>query len=131
MIVSWTKDLRDRYTAGPTSFYTSGQVLLEGSCTLGIIGRAGLGTPHMGSQTRLRTATSAAALRRGLCSWALEAQRKACARGLFGRGGGLLRPAEPEARLKRGAERLPLARHRRVERAPPIGMRTVRLGMVL
>ncbi|HTE72573.1 MAG TPA: nitrate reductase [Actinomycetes bacterium] len=50
---------------GPLShgFYTSGQLFLEEYYTLGVIGKAGIGTPHMDGNTRLCTATSAAALK--------------------------------------------------------------------
>jgi len=44
-------------------FYTSGQLFLEEYYTLGVIGKAGLGTPHMDGNTRLCTATAAAALK--------------------------------------------------------------------
>ncbi len=44
-------------------FYTSGQLFLEDYYTLGVIGKAGLGTPHMDGNTRLCTATAAAALK--------------------------------------------------------------------
>src|SRR5829696_7938082 len=43
--------------------YTSGQLFLEEYYTLGVIGKAGIGTPHMDGNTRLCTATSAAALK--------------------------------------------------------------------
>src|SRR5919197_66817 len=50
---------------GPLShgFYTSGQLMLEEYYTLSVIGKAGLGTPHMDGNTRLCTATAAAALK--------------------------------------------------------------------
>ncbi|MFH9818231.1 molybdopterin oxidoreductase family protein [Streptomyces sp. NPDC017230] len=50
---------------GPLShgFYTSGQLFLEEYYTLGVIGKGGLGTPHMDGNTRLCTATSAAAFK--------------------------------------------------------------------
>jgi anaerobic selenocysteine-containing dehydrogenase len=51
--------------AGPLShgFYTSGQLFLEEYYTLGVIGKAGIGTPHMDGNTRLCTATAGAALK--------------------------------------------------------------------
>jgi ferredoxin-nitrate reductase len=54
--------LRDK---GPLAmgFYTSGQLFLEEYYALGVIGKAGLGTPHMDGNTRLCTATSAQALK--------------------------------------------------------------------
>jgi ferredoxin-nitrate reductase len=48
---------------GRFGFYTTGQLFLEEYYTLGVIGRAGIGTPHMDGNTRLCTATSAAALK--------------------------------------------------------------------
>jgi ferredoxin-nitrate reductase len=50
---------------GPLSFgfYTTGQLFLEDYYTLAVIGRGGLGTPHMDGNTRLCTATAAAALK--------------------------------------------------------------------
>jgi ferredoxin-nitrate reductase len=50
---------------GPLShgFYTSGQLMLEEYYTLSVIGKAGIGTPHMDGNTRLCTATAAAALK--------------------------------------------------------------------
>jgi anaerobic selenocysteine-containing dehydrogenase len=50
---------------GPLShgFYTSGQLFLEEYYTLAMIGKAGIGTPHMDGNTRLCTATAAAALK--------------------------------------------------------------------
>jgi ferredoxin-nitrate reductase len=48
---------------GRFGFYTTGQLLLEEYYTLAVIGKAGLGTPHMDGNTRLCTATAAAALK--------------------------------------------------------------------
>ncbi|CAM3516929.1 molybdopterin oxidoreductase family protein [Nocardioides zeicaulis] len=50
---------------GPLShgFYTSGQLFLEEYYALAVIGKAGLGTPHMDGNTRLCTATAAAAFK--------------------------------------------------------------------
>ncbi|MFI7121114.1 molybdopterin oxidoreductase family protein [Amycolatopsis sp. NPDC049868] len=63
LIVRRSTELLDE--AGPLShgFYTSGQLFLEEYYTLGVIGKAGLGTPHMDGNTRLCTATSAAAMK--------------------------------------------------------------------
>ena len=63
LIVGRTQEVRDRYTASAIGFYTSGQLFLEEYYTLGVIGKAGLGTPHMDGNTRLCTATAAAALK--------------------------------------------------------------------
>ena len=43
---------------GPFGFYTSGQLFLEEYYTLAVIGKAGIGTPHMDGNTRLCTATA-------------------------------------------------------------------------
>ena len=48
---------------GRFGFYTSGQLFAEEYYTLGVIGKGGLGTPHMDGNTRLCTATAAAALK--------------------------------------------------------------------
>src|SRR5829696_2773404 len=50
---------------GPLAFgfYTTGQLFLEEYYTLGVIGKAGLGTPHMDGNTRLCTATAGQALK--------------------------------------------------------------------
>jgi ferredoxin-nitrate reductase len=48
---------------GRFGFYTTGQLYLEEYYTLAVIGKAGLGTPHMDGNTRLCTATAAAALK--------------------------------------------------------------------
>ncbi|EHR61741.1 molybdopterin oxidoreductase family protein [Saccharomonospora cyanea] len=63
LIVRRSRELLDE--TGPLShgFYTSGQLFLEEYYTLGVIGKAGLGTPHMDGNTRLCTATAAAALK--------------------------------------------------------------------
>jgi anaerobic selenocysteine-containing dehydrogenase len=48
---------------GRFGFYTSGQLFLEEYYTLAVIGKAGIGTPHMDGNTRLCTATAGAALK--------------------------------------------------------------------
>jgi ferredoxin-nitrate reductase len=48
---------------GRLGFYTSGQLFLEEYYTLAVLGKAGIGTPHMDGNTRLCTATAAAALK--------------------------------------------------------------------
>jgi anaerobic selenocysteine-containing dehydrogenase len=48
---------------GHFGFYTSGQLFLEEYYTLAVIGKAGIGTPHMDGNTRLCTATAAAAMK--------------------------------------------------------------------
>jgi ferredoxin-nitrate reductase len=63
LIARRTREVRERYTASAVGFYTTGQLFLEEYYTLGVIGKAGLGTPHMDGNTRLCTATAAAALK--------------------------------------------------------------------
>jgi ferredoxin-nitrate reductase len=62
-IVANARETREKYTAGAIGFYTSGQLFLEEYYTLGVIGKAGIGTPHMDGNTRLCTATAATALK--------------------------------------------------------------------
>jgi anaerobic selenocysteine-containing dehydrogenase len=63
-IVARSKELLDGPGGwGHFGFYTSGQLFLEEYYTLGVIGKAGLGTPHMDGNTRLCTATAAAAMK--------------------------------------------------------------------
>lgn len=62
-IVQRSRQLLDEVGSSSHGFYTSGQLFLEEYYTLGVIGKAGLGTPHMDGNTRLCTATAAAALK--------------------------------------------------------------------
>lgn len=63
LIVRRSKDLIAKHTASAIGLYTSGQLLLEEYYTLALVGKGGLGTPHMDGNTRLCTATAAAALK--------------------------------------------------------------------
>src|SRR5919205_1406082 len=63
LIVRRTREIRDRATASAIGFYTSGQLMLEEYYTLAVIGKAGLGTPHMDGNTRLCTATAGEAMK--------------------------------------------------------------------
>jgi len=63
LIVQKSKELIEKHTSSSIGFYTSGQLFLEEYYALGIVGKAGLGTPHMDGNTRLCTATAAAALK--------------------------------------------------------------------
>jgi ferredoxin-nitrate reductase len=63
LIVKKSKEIIKKSTGLGIGFYTSGQLFLEEYYTLGIIGKAGIGTPHMDGNTRLCTATAAAALK--------------------------------------------------------------------
>ena len=61
LIVERSRHLLDN--VGPLShaFYTSGQLTIEEYYTLAVIGKGGIGTPHMDGNTRLCTATAATA----------------------------------------------------------------------
>ena len=63
LVVERSRALLDE--VGPLShgFYTSGQLFLEEYYALAIIGKAGIGTPHMDGKTRLCTATAASSLK--------------------------------------------------------------------
>ncbi|HYC29712.1 MAG TPA: molybdopterin-dependent oxidoreductase, partial [Chitinophagaceae bacterium] len=63
LLVKKSKEVIEQYTALGMGFYTSGQLFLEEYYALAVIGKAGIGTPHMDGNTRLCTATSAAALK--------------------------------------------------------------------
>ncbi len=62
-IVRRSRKLLDE--VGPLShgFYTSGQLFIEEYYALAVLGKAGVGTPHMDGNTRLCTATAATALK--------------------------------------------------------------------
>lgn len=62
-VVERSRSLLDEKGAGAIGFYTSGQLFLEEYYTLAVLGKAGLGTPHMDGNTRLCTATAAQALK--------------------------------------------------------------------
>jgi ferredoxin-nitrate reductase len=63
IIVRRSRDLLEEKGPLAFGFYTSGQLFLEEYYTLGVISKAGLGTPHMDGNTRLCTATAGAALK--------------------------------------------------------------------
>lgn len=63
LIVERSRAIIAKNTSNAISFYTSGQLFIEEYYTLGIIGKGGLGTPHMDGNTRLCTATAGAALK--------------------------------------------------------------------
>jgi ferredoxin-nitrate reductase len=63
LIVEKSKTIISKHSASAIGFYTSGQLFLEEYYTLGVIGKAGLGTPHMDGNTRLCTATAGQALK--------------------------------------------------------------------
>ncbi|WP_416237811.1 hypothetical protein [Streptomyces sp. NEAU-W12] len=61
-----TRELLEEQGPGAIGFCTTGQLFAEGSCTLGVIARGGLGTNHVEGNTRLCTATAAAALKKSV-----------------------------------------------------------------
>ncbi|MEV6639147.1 molybdopterin-dependent oxidoreductase [Amycolatopsis sp. NPDC051371] len=63
LIVRHSKDLLDERGPGALGFYTSGQLFAEEYYTIAAIARGGLGTNHLDGNTRLCTATAAAALK--------------------------------------------------------------------
>jgi ferredoxin-nitrate reductase len=63
LIVKKSNEIIEKQTSLGIGFYTSGQLFLEEYYVLAMIGKAGLGTPHMDGNTRLCTATAAAALK--------------------------------------------------------------------
>ncbi|MFL5809049.1 MAG: molybdopterin oxidoreductase family protein [Flavisolibacter sp.] len=63
LIVAKSKKVIEKTKGLGMGFYTSGQLFLEEYYVLGTIGKAGIGTPHMDGNTRLCTATAAAALK--------------------------------------------------------------------
>src|SRR3954452_8639206 len=62
-IVDRTKALLDEQGPSAIGFYTSGQLFIEEYYTLALIAHAGIGTNHLDGNTRLCTATAAAALK--------------------------------------------------------------------
>ena len=62
-IVAKTKEVLEKKGPLGIGFYTSGQLFLEEYYTLAVLGKAGLGTPHMDGNTRLCTATAGEAMK--------------------------------------------------------------------
>ena len=62
-VVGRTRELLDEQGASAIGFYTSGQLFAEEYYTLGVIAHGGIGTNHVDGNTRLCTATAAAALK--------------------------------------------------------------------
>lgn len=62
-IVERSRQLLDEEGPLTHGFYTSGQLFLEEYYVQAVVGKAGIGTPHMDGNTRLCTATSAAAFK--------------------------------------------------------------------
>jgi len=62
------QELLDEQGPSAISFYTTGQLFLEEYYTLGLIAHGGIGTNHVDGNTRLCTATAAAALKESFAS---------------------------------------------------------------
>jgi anaerobic selenocysteine-containing dehydrogenase len=62
-VVGRTRALLDEQGPSAIGFYTTGQLFLEEYYTLGLIAHGGIGTNHVDGNTRLCTATAAAALK--------------------------------------------------------------------
>ncbi|MEM5774559.1 MAG: molybdopterin-dependent oxidoreductase, partial [Anaerolineaceae bacterium] len=62
LIVQKTREIKEKYTGRSIGFYNTGQMFIEEYYTLSIMGDVGVETPHMDGNTRLCTATAAAAL---------------------------------------------------------------------
>lgn len=63
-----TTELLEERGPGSIGFYTTGQLFLEEYYTLGLIAHGGIGTNHVDGNTRLCTATAAAALKESFAS---------------------------------------------------------------
>ena len=68
LIVARSKEIIHERTGLGVGFYTSGQLFIEDYYTLTLLGKAGVSTPHMDGNTRLCTATAAAALKQSFGS---------------------------------------------------------------
>jgi anaerobic selenocysteine-containing dehydrogenase len=68
MVAGRTKELLAERGPSSIGFYTTGQLFLEEYYTLALIGHGGIGTNHMDGNTRLCTATAAAALKESFAS---------------------------------------------------------------
>ena len=67
-VVAESKDLLAEQGPSALGFYTSGQLFLEEYYTLGVIAHGAIGTNHVDGNTRLCTATAAAALKESFAS---------------------------------------------------------------
>jgi anaerobic selenocysteine-containing dehydrogenase len=67
-VVGRARELLDEQGPSAISFYTTGQLFLEEYYTLGLIAHGGIGTNHVDGNTRLCTATAAAALKETFAS---------------------------------------------------------------
>src|SRR3954468_15298585 len=62
-VVGKVRELLDEQGPSAIGFYTTGQLFIEDYYTLGLIAHGGIGTNHVDGNTRLCTATAAAALK--------------------------------------------------------------------
>ena len=62
LVAARSGEVKSRYGPGALAFYNSGQLCLEEYYTLSVIAELGVGTNHLDGNTRLCTATAAAAL---------------------------------------------------------------------
>src|SRR3954466_5384125 len=62
-VVGKVEELLEQQGASAIGFYTTGQLFIEDYYTLGLIAHGGIGTNHVDGNTRLCTATAAAALK--------------------------------------------------------------------
>ncbi|MFZ5869292.1 MAG: molybdopterin oxidoreductase family protein, partial [Actinomycetota bacterium] len=67
-VVGRCQELLEEQGPSAISFYTTGQLFLEEYYTLGLVARGGIGTNHLDGNTRLCTATAAAALKETFAS---------------------------------------------------------------
>ncbi len=67
-VVGRTRELLDEQGPSAIGFYTTGQLFLEDYYTLGLVAHGGIGTNHVDGNTRLCTATAAAALKESFAS---------------------------------------------------------------
>ncbi|WP_138414650.1 molybdopterin oxidoreductase family protein [Sinomonas gamaensis] len=67
-IVQRTQELLEEQGPSAIGFYTTGQLFAEEYYTLGVVAHGGLGTNHVDGNTRLCTATAAAALKASFAS---------------------------------------------------------------
>src|ERR687889_721932 len=68
LVVRRTRELLEEQGPSAIGFYTSGQLFLEDYYTLGLIAHGGIRTAHVDGNTRLCTATAAAALKESFAS---------------------------------------------------------------
>lgn len=67
-VVGRSRELLDEQGPSAIGFYTTGQLFAEEYYTLGVVAHGGLGTNHVDGNTRLCTATAAAALKESFAS---------------------------------------------------------------